>query len=147
MDLAASVIVALRPGGRRADDSGAEEACPGHAQRAKKPAMAVAHKAAPAAPQAAAPIPDLTKQYCIGCHSEKGHAGGLSLVSFDPVEGGSDTPSRREGHPKLRLGMMPPPGARRPDAAVLSQFASSLENKIDAAALAIRIRAAGRSSV
>ena len=48
-----------------------------------KPAMAVAHKAD--APQAAAaPVPDLTKQYCTGCHSEKGKAGGLSLVAFDP---------------------------------------------------------------
>jgi len=35
---------------------------------------------------------------------------------------------------KLRLGMMPPPGMKRPDEAVLSQFASSLEAKVDAAA-------------
>ena len=34
---------------------------------------------------------------------------------------------------KLRLGMMPPPGARRPDAAELTQFATALEAKIDAA--------------
>src|SRR5205807_1609602 len=34
---------------------------------------------------------------------------------------------------KLRLGMMPPPGARRPDAAALTQFAAALEAKVDAA--------------
>jgi hypothetical protein len=106
---------------------------------ATKPAMAVAHKtAAPAADQtAAAPAPDLTKQYCIGCHSEKGHAGGLSLVSFDPTKAGQNAETSEVAEKvihKLRLGMMPPPGARRPDAAVLSGFATSLENRIDAAA-------------
>jgi hypothetical protein len=35
---------------------------------------------------------------------------------------------------KLRAGMMPPPGARRPDAAALSSLVESLEQQIDAAA-------------
>src|SRR5207302_8250970 len=35
---------------------------------------------------------------------------------------------------KLRLGMMPPPGARRPDAAALTQFATALETRVDATA-------------
>jgi mono/diheme cytochrome c family protein len=99
----------------------------------KKPALAVAHKTA--APQtAAAPVPDLTKQYCVGCHSDKGKAGGLSLVSFDPTHAEQNAETSEKVIHKLRLGMMPPPGARRPDAAVLSGFATSLENKIDAAA-------------
>jgi hypothetical protein len=101
-----------------------------------KPAMAVAHKTAtqpPAAP-AAAPTPDLTKQYCVGCHSEKGKAGGLSLVSFDPTHADQSAEVSEKIIRKLRLGMMPPPGMRRPDEAVLLQFATSLENKVDAAA-------------
>jgi hypothetical protein len=35
---------------------------------------------------------------------------------------------------KLRSGMMPPPGARRPDAAVIAAFASSMESRLDQAA-------------
>ena len=99
-----------------------------------KPAMAVAHKAASPQPPAAAPQPDLTRQYCVGCHSEKGKAGGLSLVSFDPAHADLSGDVSEKVIRKLRLGMMPPPGARRPDAALLTQFAVSLENKIDAAA-------------
>jgi hypothetical protein len=98
-----------------------------------KPAMAVAHKTTTAQP-AAAPQPDLTKQYCIGCHSEKGKAGGLSLVAFDPSHAEQSPEVAEKIIHKLRLGMMPPPGARRPDAAVLTQFAGALETKVDAAA-------------
>src|SRR5258708_27439143 len=102
---------------------------------APKPAMAVAHKTAqPVAAAAAAPQPDLTKQYCIGCHSDKGKAGGLSLVAFDPAHADQTADVSEKIIRKLRLGMMPPPGMRRPDEAVLSQFASSLEAKVDAAA-------------
>ena len=103
---------------------------------APKPAMAVAHKAA--APQAAAvtaPTPDLAKQYCIGCHSDKGKAGGLSLVAFDPFHPDQNADVAEKIIHKLRLGMMPPPGARRPEPAVLTQFASALESKIDAVAM------------
>ncbi|MCU1385144.1 MAG: hypothetical protein JWL71_3841 [Acidobacteria bacterium] len=101
---------------------------------APKPAMAVAHKA-PAAQAAAAPVPDLTRQYCIGCHSDKGKAGGLSLVPFDAAHAEQQADVAEKIIHKLRLGMMPPPGARRPDAEVLTQFAVSLESKIDAAAV------------
>jgi uncharacterized protein DUF1592/uncharacterized protein DUF1588/uncharacterized protein DUF1585/uncharacterized protein DUF1587/uncharacterized protein DUF1595/cytochrome c len=98
-----------------------------------KPAMAVAHKTTTAQP-AAEPQPDLTKQYCVGCHSEKGKAGGLSLVAFDPSHAEQSPEIAEKIIHKLRLGMMPPPGARRPDAAVLTQFAGALETKVDAAA-------------
>src|SRR6185369_965500 len=37
---------------------------------------------------------------------------------------------------KLRLGVMPPQGARRPDAAVLDALATSLERELDASAAA-----------
>ena len=39
---------------------------------APKPVLAVAHKPA----VSAEPQPEITTQYCIGCHSEKGKAGG-----------------------------------------------------------------------
>jgi len=99
---------------------------------ATKPAMAVAHKTpAPAAePQA-----DLVKQYCVGCHNDKGkdRAGGLTLASFDAAHADQGADVAEKMIRKLRLGMMPPPGARRPDAAVLTQFATTLEATIDTA--------------
>jgi hypothetical protein len=94
--------------------------------------MAVAHKAA--AP-AAEPQADLVKQYCVGCHNDKGkdRAGQLTLAAFDAAHADQTADVAEKMIRKLRLGMMPPPGARRPDAAVLTQFATALEAKIDAA--------------
>jgi hypothetical protein len=107
---------------------------PAPAKPAPKPTLAVSHKVAAQPPAATAAQPDLTKQYCIGCHSEKGKAGGLSLVSFDPAHADQTAEVSEKIIRKLRLGMMPPPGMRRPEEAVLSQFATSLEAKVDAAA-------------
>src|SRR5258707_5594759 len=107
---------------------------PAPAKPAPKPALAVAHKAA--APQAAAPAapqPDLTKQYCVGCHSDKGKAGGLSLVSFDPAHADQTADVSEKIIRKLRLGMMPPPGMQRPYGTVLAHVASSLVADRDAA--------------
>jgi hypothetical protein len=97
--------------------------------------MAVSHKPAPATQTAQAqPQPNVVQQYCIGCHSEKGKAGGLSLVSFDPSQPDQSAETAEKMIRKLRLGMMPPPGARRPDAATLTALVTGLETKIDASA-------------
>ncbi len=71
------------------------------------------------------------KQYCVSCHSERGKAGGLSLADFDLA--------RATGHPatsekiirKLRAGMMPPAGARRPDGPALEDLRHALETRMD----------------
>jgi hypothetical protein len=103
------------------------------ATRTQRPVPAVSHKS-DAAPTAVAPSADVVKQYCVGCHSEKGKAGGLSLVNFDAAQADQNAEIAERMIRKLRAGMMPPPGARRPDAATLSAFTTSLEAKIDAAA-------------
>ena len=108
---------------------------PQKAAPATKPPMAVAHKTPTSTSQPAEPQPDLVKQYCVVCHSEKGKAGGLSLASFDATHADQAPDVAEKMIRKLRLGMMPPPGARRPEPAVLTQFVSSLESKIDTAAL------------
>src|SRR5262249_59326410 len=90
------------------------------APRAPKPQLAVAHKpAAPAAQPAAEPSPDLVKTYCVGCHNDNGknRAGGLTLASFDAAHAEQAPEVAEKMIRKLRLGMMPPPGGRRPDAA------------------------------
>jgi len=105
----------------------------GPATPATKPAMAVAHKSTTPAQPAAEPQPELAKQYCVSCHSERGKAGGLSLANFEAAHADQSPDVAEKMIRKLRLGMMPPPGARRPEPAVLTQFVSSLENKIDTA--------------
>jgi hypothetical protein len=94
------------------------------------------------APTKPAPAPGLSidaqnqlvKQYCTGCHSERGKAGGLSLASFDAAELENNTEVGEKMIRKLRAGMMPPPPSRRPDAETMSAFVTALETKIDAAA-------------
>ena len=84
------------------------------------------------------PPPDpqttLVRQYCAGCHSDKGRAGQLSLASFDATKAVDEAPVAEKMIRKLRAGMMPPPGARRPDPAALAALAEALETRIDAAA-------------
>ena len=96
----------------------------------RKPPMAVAHTADATGDSQAA----LVKQYCAGCHSEKGKAGGLSLASFEPAHADQSADVAEKMIRKLRAGMMPPPGARRPDGDALQKFAASLETRIDTAA-------------
>src|SRR5262245_31781458 len=75
----------------------------------RKPAPAVAHQTTAPTPAADAQ-PNVVKQYCVGCHSEKGKAGGLSLVSFDPAHADQNAETAEKMIRKLRAGMMPPPG-------------------------------------
>ncbi|HEY2149520.1 MAG TPA: DUF1587 domain-containing protein, partial [Vicinamibacterales bacterium] len=76
----------------------------------------------------------LVKQYCSGCHSEKGKAGGVSLVGFDASKATENIVVSEKMIHKLRAGMMPPPNARRPDEAALTGLVESLETRIDRAA-------------
>ena len=78
----------------------------------------------------------VVKQYCAVCHSERGKAGGLSLAEFDVNAAAEQAPTGEKMIRKLRAGMMPPPGARRPDEASLRALADALETRIDRAAAA-----------
>ena len=99
--------------------------------RSAKPALAVSHtpNTMPVEAQNA-----LVKQYCAVCHSERGKAGGLSFANFDAATLDEHADLGEKMIRKLRAGMMPPPGARRPDGDALVEFVTSLETKIDAAA-------------
>ena len=72
---------------------------------------------------------------CTGCHSERGKAGGLSLASFDVAQAVDHAPVSEKVIRKIRSGMMPPPGARRPADTALAALADALETRIDKAAL------------
>jgi mono/diheme cytochrome c family protein len=98
-----------------------------------KPAMAVAHDSTTLSLESQG---TLVKQYCAGCHSEKGRSGGLSLANFDPAGIDQNADVVEKMIRKLRAGMMPPPGARRPDGDALTQFVTALETGIDTAVAA-----------
>jgi mono/diheme cytochrome c family protein len=78
----------------------------------------------------------LVKTYCAGCHSDRGKAGGLSLASFDPAQAAASPEVGENIVRKLAAGMMPPAGAKRPEAHVLSAFQRGLETRLDRAAAA-----------
>ena len=131
---AASVVVFAGGLGLAAQTPAKHSAAPQSAAPAQpKPAMAVAHT--PATPPAEAQTA-LVKQYCAGCHSDKGKAGQLSLASFDVAQVADHADVGEKMIRKLRAGMMPPPGARRPDPEALKTLAVALETRIDTAAAA-----------
>ncbi len=74
--------------------------------------------------------------YCAGCHNATVFAGGLDFNSLDPetIPGEAETWERVVR--KLRGGMMPPPGTRRPDQERIDAFVAWLEGYLDAAAAA-----------
>jgi mono/diheme cytochrome c family protein len=92
---------------------------------------------APAAPTAAEQTA-LVQQYCVSCHSDRAKAGGLTLASYDVAKAAEHAGITEKIIRKLRAGMMPPSGARRPDAAVLAALTSTLEQNVDRAADANR---------
>src|SRR5688572_7934060 len=97
--------------------------------------MAVAHAPASITESQTA----LVKQYCATCHNDrnKNNAGGLSLQGFDAATVGHDAQVADVAEKmirKLRSGMMPPAGARRPEASAIDAFATSMETRLDQAA-------------
>src|SRR5262245_40211934 len=71
------------------------------------------------------------RQYCAGCHSERGKAGGLSLADFDIARAGEHAETAEKMIRKLRAGMMPPAGSRRPADAALLELRRALETRTD----------------
>jgi mono/diheme cytochrome c family protein len=73
----------------------------------------------------------IVKQYCATCHSERGKAGDLSLASFDAAKIEENGALTEKMIRKLRAGMMPPAGARRPEPAVINAMVASFESRMD----------------
>jgi hypothetical protein len=119
--------------------SSARATTPG-AERApvQTPATPAAPRPAPSHAPSAARVAEadnaIVKQYCTGCHNDRGKAGGLSLASFDAAQATANPVATEKMIRKLRAGMMPPAGARRPEAHVLTGLAEALETRIDRAA-------------
>jgi hypothetical protein len=79
--------------------------------------------------------PALLTQYCLTCHNQRLKTAALLLDTMDVDHVGRDAAAWEKVVRKIRTGMMPPSGARRPDRAVLDGFASDLETRLDRAVL------------
>jgi len=92
-----------------------------------------------ASPESRAPSPEsLVSQYCMGCHSDRLKSGGLALSALNldaPEQNAQSAEIAEKVIRKLRGGLMPPAGARRPDAHATAEFVSWLENRIDTASI------------
>lgn len=70
-------------------------------------------------------------RYCVTCHSDRSRTANLSLQNLD-LNGAGDHPEIWERViRKLRSGMMPPPGAPRPELAQYEQLRDWLEAQMD----------------
>src|SRR6185295_2676452 len=75
----------------------------------------------------------MVAEYCAGCHNDKAKTGGMTLTSINLAHAEQNAPLAEKMIRKLRAGMMPPAGAKRPDAAAIQALAASLEAAVDKA--------------
>jgi hypothetical protein len=107
-------------------------AAPGGAPRLAQEATSSAAPATPSAPAATLVDGATVSTYCLPCHTDRRRSGGLSLAGFDVANPTRQAETAERVIRKLRSGMMPPPGARRPAPEVLPALAERLERTIDA---------------
>jgi cytochrome c553 len=75
-------------------------------------------------------------QYCQGCHNDQLKSGGISVQALKLPDVAESAALAEKMIRKLRAGMMPPAGARRPDEATIRALTNSLETSLDKAAAA-----------
>src|SRR5438067_8883276 len=101
-------------------------------QTAAQPATPAAQSAAPASPQRAR-----VDRYGVGCHTQRGKAAGqeparkITLDDLDIAHVTDHADAWERVVRKMRAGMMPPAGARRPDKATYEGFIAWLEGELD----------------
>ncbi|HXH24333.1 MAG TPA: DUF1592 domain-containing protein [Vicinamibacterales bacterium] len=89
----------------------------------------------PAASGAGAQAPLATiKQYCVACHNDRAKAGGASFEGLTVDAIGQRAGVFEKAVRKVRARVMPPPGARQPDAHAVDALVAWLEETLDRAA-------------
>jgi mono/diheme cytochrome c family protein len=74
------------------------------------------------------------QQYCVPCHNDRAKVAGVSFEGITPGSIGQHADVFEKAVRKLRGRVMPPPGARQPDAAAIGSLISYLEDSLDRAA-------------
>ena len=72
-------------------------------------------------------------RYCVACHNQQTRTAGLALDAMDLARVGDDAETWEKAVRKLRVGMMPPRGAPRPDDSERSRLIGWLETELDRA--------------
>ena len=75
-------------------------------------------------------------QYCVTCHNQRLQTGGLVLETADLGDVGADAETWEKVVRKLHGGLMPPPGAPRPDRTTSEALVSWIETQLDRAVAA-----------
>ena len=78
---------------------------------------------------------DVVQQYCVRCHNDSALRGNMSLEQFDLSVAEDNAELAEKMIRKVRAGMMPPPGARRPTGDTLLALAEELESHMDGFAI------------
>jgi mono/diheme cytochrome c family protein len=73
------------------------------------------------------------KQYCVGCHNDRAKTGGVSFEGITAASVGQHPDLFEKAVRKLRGRVMPPPGAKQPDAAAVDSLVAWLETSLDRA--------------
>jgi len=76
----------------------------------------------------------LVNQYCVTCHNARLKTAGLLLDQVDLAQLGSHPDVGEKIVRKLRAGLMPPTGIRRPDAATMESLVRGMEATLDRSA-------------
>src|SRR3984893_16714163 len=76
------------------------------------------------------------KEYCAGCHNDRAKTGGVSFEGLAPESIGQRADVFEKTVRKLRGRVMPPPGAKQPDARSVDSLVAWLEDSLDRAAAA-----------
>jgi mono/diheme cytochrome c family protein len=78
----------------------------------------------------------LVDRYCSDCHNPDTKSGGMTLTDLNFQHPEKNIDLAEDVIRKVTVGMMPPPGRQRPDAATMKLFAASLAGSIDTYAMA-----------
>jgi mono/diheme cytochrome c family protein len=90
---------------------------------------------APAVQTAGVPAQLATiNQYCVACHNDRAKTGGASFEGLTPGRIGEQAELFEKAVRKLRGRVMPPPGAKQPDARDIDSLVGWLEDSLDRAA-------------
>jgi hypothetical protein len=89
--------------------------------------------ASPDVPATASPR-EVVDRYCVSCHNQRLRTGGLALDGLDPTQVAAHAEEWEKVVRKLRMRVMPPVGARRPDEATYEALIALLETALDRSA-------------
>jgi mono/diheme cytochrome c family protein len=103
---------------------------------AQSPQLATPVSASVASPVSAANAASIVRQYCVGCHNQRTKTAGLSLDLLDLEHVSAAADVWEKAVRKVRVGMMPPQGAPRPDPETRQALVTYLTRGLDRAAAA-----------